>query len=208
MHRRDELYFDRVHPFVPILRRSKFLGRSKQPSCPPSYVCKQYAAWTLAAALSSQFQDRSHSLYLATLEKFKDLDFAPQTTSKLPNSSEAHDQVPADIEISYLDQAEAWILIAFYEFMQDAFQRAWASAGRAIRLVQYMRLNVLDSHDGTGSAGNGQQENSPTNIAFLEEKRRTFWMAFCLDRFSCILGGIPLTLNEHLVCRLAWYCSL
>jgi hypothetical protein len=198
----DQLHFDRVHTFVPILRQSRFVGRSKQPASPPSYVCLQYAAWTMAAALSSQFHGLSRSLYLATLEKLKALDFAPQTSSILPDSNADDD------ETSHLDQAQAWILIAFYEFMQDAFQRAWASAGRAIRLVQFMRLNALDVRDVNCSASTGQEEASSDGIAYLEEKRRTFWMAFCLDRFSCVLGGLPLTLSEHLVCDPVSTCPL
>jgi hypothetical protein len=208
MGHRDQLHFDRVHMSVPILRQSRFLGRSKQPASPPSYVCLQYAAWTMAAALSSQFHGLSRSLYLATLEKLKALELAPQTPSILPDSNAYDDQIPAHDETLHLDQAQAWIFIAFYEFMQDAFQRAWASAGRAIRLVQFMRLNALDARDVNGSASTGQEEASSDGIAYLEEKRRTFWMAFCLDRFSCVLGGLPLTLSEHLVCDPVSICPL
>jgi hypothetical protein len=156
----------------------------------------------MAAALSSQFQSLGHSLYLATLAKLRGLELAPQMVSILPDTNtDDHPTCPiANDETCYLDQAQAWILIAFYEFMQDAFQRAWASAGRAIRLVQFMRLNTLDAPDANDSANTKQEEAFGTDIAYLEEKRRTFWIAFCLDRFSCVLGGLPLTLSEHLVC--------
>jgi hypothetical protein len=32
-----------------------------------------------------------------------------------------------------------------------------------------------------------------------EEKRRAFWVAYCLDRFISVQNGLPLTLNEEVV---------
>ncbi len=199
MENRHLLYFDRVHVFVPILRQSRFISRSKQAESTPSYVCLRYAAWTMAAALSSQFRGISCSLYYATLEKLKVFDITPPTPMSRTDLGKHDEPMPAVNEASYLDQAQAWILIAVYEFMQNTFQRAWASAGRAIRLVQFMRLNSLDAHDVTVAASARQEDASSSAIAYLEEKRRTFWMAFCLDRYSCVLGDLPLTLSEHLV---------
>ncbi len=156
----------------------------------PSYVCLRYAAWTMAAALSSQFRGISRNLYYATLEKLKAFNFTPTMPMSRTDPGKHDEPMLAVNEASYLDQAQAWILIAVYELMQNAFQPAWASAGRAIRLVQFMRLNSLDASDDTVAA---------SAVAYLEEKRRTFWMAFCLDRYTCVLGDLPLTLSEHLV---------
>jgi hypothetical protein len=40
---------------------------------------------------------------------------------------------------------------------------------------------------------------TPSEWVEVEEKRRTFWVAFCLDRFLSIRNRWPLTLIEHLV---------
>jgi hypothetical protein len=37
---------------------------------------------------------------------------------------------------------------------------------------------------------------NPDVVIEMEERRRTFWMAFCLDRFACALDGLPQTLGE------------
>lgn len=64
--------------------------------------------------------------------------------------------------------------------MQKTFRRPWASTGRALRLVQLLKLNGIDSiehlHDVSSDIYNSDAET--------EEKRRTFWMAYCLDRYS------------------------
>ncbi|RYP37533.1 hypothetical protein DL768_010853 [Monosporascus sp. mg162] len=177
----DQLYFDRTHSFVPIIQQARYFRRSKLPVPPDSHRSLQHAMWTMAAALSSQFQHLRHILYARTLEQLRSLEAA---------------EFPDESEDARLDQAKAWILITIYEFMQDTIQRAWASSGRAIRLVQLLKLNRLDDTDANLDAGFGVH---PDILVKKEEKRRTFWMAFCLDRFSCALDGLPLTLTEQLI---------
>lgn len=79
--------------------------------------------------------------------------------------------------------------------MQKTFRRPWASTGRALRLVQLLKLNGIDSiehlHDVSSDIYNTDAET--------EEKRRTFWMAYCLDRLFCILNNSPLTVDENTV---------
>lgn len=94
-----------------------------------------------------------------------------------------------EADTSQLELAQAWILISIYEFIQGTFQRAWSSAGRAIRLVQLMRLGDLDA-----------EPVGADDFVVREEQRRTFWIAFCLDRLTCIMEKLPLTLSEHPVC--------
>ena len=64
------------------------------------------------------------------------------------------------------------------------------SAGRVFRLVQLMRLYEVDGYDATAP--------TPTCIV-SEEKRRTFWVAYILDRLVSIRSGSPLTLVEQMV---------
>lgn len=92
-------------------------------------------------------------------------------------------------DTAQLELAQAWILVSIYEFTQVTFQRAWSSAGRAIRLVQLTRLSDLDA-----------EPVGADDFVVREEQRRTFWIAFCLDRLTCIMEKLPLTLSEHPVC--------
>lgn len=71
--------------------------------------------------------------------------------------------------------------------------RAWLSAGKSIRLVQMMNLHHLD--------GPREDVNQiiapPKDWIELEERRRTFWSAFCCDRYSCAGTGWPMTIDER-----------
>lgn len=95
----------------------------------------------------------------------------------------------------YLQQAQAWIILAVYEFMRKTFRRTWTTTGRALRLVQMMKLNEIDS------IGHLLDVSSDffASDAETEEKRRTFWMAYCLDRLCCVLNNLPLTVDEDTV---------
>ena len=95
-----------------------------------------------------------------------------------------------DVESIAIEQVQACILLAIYEFMRADFRRGWMSAGRAFRLIQLIRLHEVDVPDGI---------SMQTDWIETEEKRRTFWMAYSLDRFVSIRSGLPLTLSEQVV---------
>jgi len=88
--------------------------------------------------------------------------------------------------------AQTWVLLATYEFKLMYFPRAWMSSGRACRLAQMMGLH---RSDGTGLDVK-QCLPPPRDWTEREERRRTFWMAFCCDRYSSIGTGWPMTVEE------------
>lgn len=147
---------------------------SKQPTKCEAFSCLQYAMWTLAASLSAQFHQLQWSLYKSTIDKLEALE----------RNNEQH-------HYAGIKQAQAWILLAIYECIQINHQRGWVSAGRSFRLVQFLRLYETDAPESL---------NNPADWVETEEKRRTFWMAYCLDRFISFQDEFPLTLNEQVVC--------
>ena len=146
--------------------------------------------WTLAASLSAQFQHVRDSLYKDSKEMLEILDWKDNEMDSV------------DIE-----QAQAWILLAIYEFMQTNYRRGWMSAGRAFRLVQLMRLYGIDVPNSPTMQRNAAAQS---NWIEMEEKRRTFWMAYILDRFVSMRNEGPLTINEQVVRLLSlslhWLC--
>lgn len=135
--------------------------------------------WTIAASLSAQFQHVRDSLYRDTREML-----------------EALDSKDNKMEYVEIEQAQAWILLAIYEFMRTNYRRGWMSAGRAFRLVQLMRLYEID---GPNSLTRQHDAIAQADWIETEEKRRTFWMAYTLDRLVSIRNEWPLTLHEQVV---------
>lgn len=136
--------------------------------------------WTLAMALSSQFESYRDTLYTETKQMLESLDMCEN------NNHHSHGS-PVCIE-----EVQAWLLLSFYEFSRTNYKRGWVTAGRAFRLVQLARLHEIDSPERSML----QQGEDPVVV---EERRRTFWVAYCLDRFISLKNQWPLTLMEEVV---------
>ena len=92
-----------------------------------------------------------------------------------------------------LAHAQTWSLTAAYEFKMMYFPRAWMSVGRASRMVLMMGLNRVDG------VGLDVKQCLPPPIDWTEreERRRTFWMAYCVDRYASIGTGWPMSIDER-----------
>ena len=106
-------------------------------------------------------------------------------------SLEAQDDT---IQFTDIEHVQARILLMIYEFMRTNHQRGWISAGRCFRLVQLMRLYEIDSPENVAKL-KGAVESE--NWVKTEVNRRTFWVAYSLDRFISMRYEWPLTLNEQ-----------
>ncbi|CAO1604841.1 MAG: hypothetical protein LQ349_000479 [Xanthoria aureola] len=135
--------------------------------------------WTLAMSLSTQFENMREKMYAETRQML-----------------EARDLGENDMVQVRIEQAQAWIMVTFYEFLRTDYRRGYMSAGRVFRLVQLLRLHEVDSP--TANAGNLSAASFGESNA-SEERRRVFWVAYCLDRFICVGEKGLLTLNEDVV---------
>lgn len=170
---RSQLYFDRVHAFAPILHQRRYYSWNRQQAKTEAQSCLQNAMWTLAASVSAHPENVAECLYRNTRRMLEILELKTVDSDSI------------DIE-----QVQVSILLAIYEFMRSHYRRGWMSAGRAFRLIQLMRLHEIDAPD---------HILMQTDWIKTEEKRRTFWMAYSLDRFISIRNGWPLTLSEQVV---------
>ncbi|KAL4778864.1 fungal-specific transcription factor domain-containing protein [Aspergillus varians] len=169
----DQLYFDRVHSIAPFLHQRRFFSRDGTE--PPSLArtCLRSAMRTVAAAMSAQFRRLADSMYTETGRLLHELD---------------------TIEVSPpLEQIQALLLLAHYELLRMEESRAMVTAGRCFRLIQLSRLHDTDAYNGGFSSSN------MLDFATAEEKRRTFWVAYCFDRFLSSRHEWPLTLQEEAI---------
>jgi hypothetical protein len=158
-----------------MLHQGRYLAWSQQCYKAGPYSSLQAAMWALAAAASAHLQHMRESFYLCARSKLEALD----------------SQIDSAVCAS-LQSAQGWLLLTHYEFRYMNYSRAWITAGRAFRIIQLMKLHEIDRFHTTA-----------LDLAFtepwaeIEEKRRTFWVAYCLDRFLNISDQWPLTLHEE-----------
>ncbi|KAI8632692.1 hypothetical protein F5Y19DRAFT_491339 [Xylariaceae sp. FL1651] len=186
----DQLFFDRAHSFVPMLEPSQYLSwAGSQPWTSESHMCLQYAVWMMAASRSPQFARMQDSLY--------------QDTRKILANLELQDNLR---EAGYqLQQAQALILVAIYEFTKGLMGRAWITIGRAFRLTQFLKLDRLDSKSSSSMSSHASPSSlnlKPTldlgyaSSALAEEGRRTFWMAYLTERLCSGVHELNFSLSE------------
>ncbi|KAL2019245.1 hypothetical protein VTK56DRAFT_9972 [Thermocarpiscus australiensis] len=174
----DELhriYFEKIHPSVPMIHKYRYLAAMNLAPAQRPPVCLRYAMWTLASSVTDKFQNLKDLFYQRS-RKYLESDYIKGYGEHM--ISVAH--------------AQTHILLAWYELRWMYFPRAWMSTGSAVRLCQMTGLHRLDG------AGLDVKQclPPPRDWTEREERRRTFWMAFCLDRFASIGTGWPMAIDE------------
>lgn len=80
------------------------------------------------------------------------------------------------------------------------------SLGRSFRLLQLMGLYKMDGADRIvnryGIETTVDWIETTVDWIETEQRRRTFWMAYCLDRLVSLHNGCALTFNEQVVRKL------
>ncbi|KAL2269861.1 hypothetical protein VTJ83DRAFT_2045 [Remersonia thermophila] len=170
-----QIYFDKIHPSVPMIHKYRYLAAMNLAPAQRPPVCLRYAMWTLACTVSEKFCTLK-DLFYARARKYLESDYIKGYGEHM--ISVAH--------------AQTHVLLASYEFKWMYFPRAWMSTGSAVRLAQMIALHRLDG------AGLDVKQclPPPRDWTEREERRRTFWMAFCLDRFGSIGTGWPMSVDE------------
>ncbi|KUI60238.1 hypothetical protein VP1G_07454 [Cytospora mali] len=176
----DEVYFEQVHAMLPMIHKRQYFSWAGQEHVPPARECLRLAMRTTAAAVSRAPSNLSKILYIDTRRILDTLDLLE----------------PAVVQLEHI---QAGILVAHYELMQRRERQAMLTAGRALRLIQISRLYDVD---GTSTLTTLVSPTMADDSSFseAEERRRTFWVAFVLDRFLSTRNEWPMTLQEETIC--------
>ncbi|KAK5626408.1 hypothetical protein RRF57_002123 [Xylaria bambusicola] len=132
--------------------------------------CLWYAVLTIAIAFSSQFENIRDQLYLITRDRLENIDLAEKS-----------------LDTGRVEPTQAWILLVFYEFIKTNYQRGWLSAND---------MTALYSVDRGTKPSFGSIE---AGFIIEEEKRRAFWIAYCMDRIISVCEMTPLTFAEEVI---------
>ncbi|KAI4641592.1 hypothetical protein J4E93_007689 [Alternaria ventricosa] len=170
-----QIYFSKIHLTLPVIHRPRFMAAlNLSPQARPP-VCLRYIMWTLAASITDKYEALQEHFY--------------QRARKYAQMDEMRGHGESTITLAH---CQTWVLMATYEFRQMYFPRAWMSSGRGTRLAQMMQLHRLD---GVGLDVK-QCLAPPKDWTEREERRRTFWLTFCIDRYASIGTGWPMTYDE------------
>ncbi|KAF4454869.1 fungal specific transcription factor domain [Fusarium albosuccineum] len=185
----DIVQADLVYPFAPIIHRERYFSWADQENPSLVHTSLRLAMWTLAATISAQFRSLSDRLYAATLQTLHRVDSIDRN-------------VPWATGSVQLEEIQARLLLAHYEFIRMERHHVLLTATHAFRLVQLAGLHTVDVMD----AAKYKDPFSPFPLesgerldVILEEKRRTFWLAFCLDRLLNAHDTLTFTIQEEVI---------
>ena len=139
-------------------------------------ICLRYAMWAHACVVTEKYMSYAEIFY--------------QRARKYAQADEMRGHGESFVTIGH---AQCWILVSCYEFKMMYFPRAWMSSGRASRLALMLGLHRLD---GSGLEVK-QTLPPPRDWTDGEERRRTFWLSFCNDRYASIGTGWPVVIDER-----------
>lgn len=182
----EQLFFDRVYQSAPIIHKARYITLMEQEDPLPACVCLRLAIRTSAAAFSARYHDIGERLYLETLQSLESLESNEHT---LPWGAK-------NIQIEHI---QSWLLLAVYEHMRMDKSQASSATSRALRLVQRCRLGDLDASDCLIQVGSHTTTATEEDFAVMEEKRRTFWLAFCFDRLLNTRDDLNWALPEEMI---------
>lgn len=171
----DDMYLERAHPVLLLHHRRLFASWARSPVKTEAQQTLQQAMWTLASALSARLSHTSPVLYSQARMSLS-------AWQNAGNCGSAHND-PAWIQ--------AHLLIAVYEALRMDIQQAGMTAAYCLRLMQMQQWHRLDAAD--------YSANSSESPVVVEEKRRSFWFAFALDRFISRSCKLPMTLDEDAI---------
>lgn len=113
----------------------------------------------------------------------------------------ALDILPLQVGKMGLCMAQARTLLAMYSFAKGDHGAAWEHSGAAIRAVQHLAYNTeagcLQDSDMTDTT---RREFNFSPMQLVESRRRTFWAAFFMDRYS--LGAVTVLKPQDIFLRL------
>lgn len=171
-----QVYFEKIHQSVPMIHRPRFMSSLNLPANQRPPVCLRFGMWAHACQMIPRYKSSAEQFY--------------QKARKYIEQDEMKGHGEAFISVAH---AQTWILIGTYEFKTMYFPRAWMSCGRSTRIAQLMGLHRQDRI----GLDVKQTMAPPKDWIEREERRRTFWMAYCQDRYASIGTGWPMAIDER-----------
>lgn len=182
-----EIYFQLIHPWIPMLHVRNFRQRMKEPSQRGQITTICHAI----VSICSRFSD--------------DPRLGHDGEARAQKAKRSRDAVILQSMQSFsVENLQALIIVAFDTIGSGRSPSAWSVVGSMTRTVEQLQLSVEPADDEHRRSADTFQ-NQIKRAAFLppardwselEERRRVFWNVFLMDRFCSIATGWNLSLTS------------
>ncbi|KAF1970022.1 hypothetical protein BU23DRAFT_220158 [Bimuria novae-zelandiae CBS 107.79] len=172
-----ELYFEEIHPWIPVLHVSETKRKLEDP------IQREKLTTVLLAIVSvclridnSDYARAPHDLKAVCLRY-------------------RHAVILRSMETFSVQNLQALVIVSFDILGSGRGPSAWSVVGSMARTVEQLQLSVEERTDEPSEAG---KHSLISRMAFLkppqtwvetEERRRVFWTVFLMDRFCSVATG-------------------
>lgn len=167
-------YFESLHTCYPFISRPRFCSMISMGRVKPYLL---YAVLMTGASLSDnqffQLQDQMYQRALKYLYKAETRGYGE--------------------EIVNLEYVQAAVLLAIHENRIGCFGRAWMTVGKAVKAAHQNNLHDVEASPPLFSK---YASNTPDTPLIKDEKRRTFWCVYLLDKYCAVGTGWPAGVRE------------
>ncbi|EED18137.1 conserved hypothetical protein [Talaromyces stipitatus ATCC 10500] len=166
-------YFECLHPLLPMIDRSRSIAALEDGSSQsPEVNSLIYAIAMAGAGINKESDELVSACHHHARRCLED----------------AEREYPG-VRFLSIHALQAMLLITYHEFKKQDFSRGWMSLGRALRLTRLMGLHEMDMEASPNNSTTDPALQLPlqkaTTLAEIEERRRTFWVAYILDTWAC-----------------------
>lgn len=172
-----EIYFQQVHPWIPVLHTSSFKARMKDPT-------QRERLSTVLHAITSVCLRLDDSEYVRSLPDLKGYCLSCR-----------HIVVLRSMETFSVQNLQALVIIAFDVIGSGRGPSAWSVVGSMARTVEQLQLSVEENDDKLAETtrqplfSRAVFLKPPETWIEAEERRRVFWTVFLMDRFCSVATG-------------------
>ncbi|KAJ1919239.1 hypothetical protein H4219_002090 [Mycoemilia scoparia] len=161
-------FFEFNHPVFPVVHKRAFVRQYRQNSANPLLVNAMCAS---SVMFTNRIDDERKQLY----GKY----------SKLVQDSYHESTFAPSLEV-----VQASLIMALCESRMGNYPKSWVYTSMSFRLAMEQGYHRADE--------DGDREiNTDASVAVLHEtQRRVFWISYLLDRYTCIMNGHPMGIND------------
>lgn len=172
-----DLYFLRLHPWIPVLHVRTFREEMKDPAKHSKLASIFYAIVSVCARFSIDPHFTNHEDLKGLCKRCR------------------HTVILRSMETATVQNLQALVIVAFDIIGSGRGPMAWSVVNSLTRSVEQLQLSVEDGEEETLRSGNEYLFRRMTflsradNWVESEERRRIFWNVFLMDRFCSIGTG-------------------
>ncbi|KAF9887532.1 hypothetical protein FE257_010110 [Aspergillus nanangensis] len=182
-----ELYFSKIQGWLPLLHRTRFYAKHRDPhtghlrnlmDIPP---IEAFTLWGMFG-LAARFCD---------MDYFSGTPPAERGDQFVSMASTLYAQLRPTIITPSLEYIQGCILLAFNYYTACLCHRGWMITGSCVRLAYELDLHIIDK--------DGGRNLSPSDWVTREEKRRSWWLIWQLDRFGSNMTHRPYAIDNRVM---------